>query len=204
MLTARRVSIVVILLLAYVCYRLLGSNASLATIGQVSFAAIGQLAPAMFGALVWKQANRQGVFAGLLIGALIWFYTLVMPLMARSFGWPMEALPGIQTLLYGTRLAFEVDPLTRGVVLSLAGNFLLFAWVSYYSRARVAEHWQAGRFIGHDLGNKPSSRSMLAVQVGDSAAAGQPLCWRRPRTPELYALCLPPGQRLRPQPDRQQ
>ncbi|HZX18109.1 MAG TPA: NahK/ErcS family hybrid sensor histidine kinase/response regulator [Pseudomonas sp.] len=166
MLTARRVSIVVILLLAYVCYRLLGSNASLATIGQVSFAAIGQLAPAMFGALVWKQANRQGVFAGLFFGALIWFYTLVMPLVARGLGWPADALPGVQTLLYGP-IGFQVDPLTRGVVLSLAGNFLLFAWVSYFSRTRVAEHWQAGRFIGHDLGNKPSNRSMLAVQVGD-------------------------------------
>ncbi|WP_339521919.1 hybrid sensor histidine kinase/response regulator [Pseudomonas sp. EA_35y_Pfl2_R111] len=166
MLSARRVSIVVILLLAYVCYRLLGSNASLATIGQVSFAAIGQLAPAMFGALVWKQANRQGVFAGLFVGALIWFYTLVMPLVARGLGWPTDALPGVQTLLYGP-IGFQVDPLTRGVVLSLAGNFLLFAWVSYFSRTRVAEHWQAGRFIGHDLGNKPSNRSMLAVQVGD-------------------------------------
>jgi Na+/proline symporter/signal transduction histidine kinase/CheY-like chemotaxis protein len=166
MLTARRVSIVVILLLAYVCYRLLGSNASLATIGQVSFAAIGQLAPAMFGALVWKQANRQGVFAGLLFGALIWFYTLIMPLMVGGLGWPLEALPGLQTLLYGP-IGVQVDPLTRGVMLSLTGNFLLFAWVSYYSRTRVAEHWQAGRFIGHDLGTKPSNRSMLAVQVGD-------------------------------------
>ncbi|WP_445939867.1 hybrid sensor histidine kinase/response regulator [Pseudomonas sp.] len=166
MLTARRVSIVLILLLAYVCYRLLGSNASLATIGQVSFAAIGQLAPAMFGALVWKQANRQGVFAGLFFGALIWFYTLVMPLVARGLGWPADALPGVHTLLYGP-IGLQVDALTRGVVLSLAGNFLLFAWVSYFSRTRVAEHWQAGRFIGHDLGNKPSNRSMLAVQVGD-------------------------------------
>lgn len=155
-----------ILLLAYVCYRLLGSNASLATIGQVSFAAIGQLAPAMFGALVWKQANRQGVFAGLFFGALIWFYTLVMPLVARGLGWPADALPGVHTLLYGP-IGFQVDALTLGVVLSLAGNFLLFAWVSYFSRTRVAEHWQAGRFIGHDLGNKPSNRSMLAVQVGD-------------------------------------
>jgi Na+/proline symporter/signal transduction histidine kinase/CheY-like chemotaxis protein len=166
MLTARRVSIVLILLLAYVCYRLLGSNASLATIGQVSFAAIGQLAPAMFGALVWKQANRQGVFAGLLFGALIWCYTLVMPLIARSLGWPADALPGLQTLLYGP-IGVHVDPLTRGVMLSLAGNFLLFAGVSYFSRTRMAEHWQAGRFIGHDLGTKPSSRSMLAVQVGE-------------------------------------
>jgi Na+/proline symporter/signal transduction histidine kinase len=166
MLTARRVSIVLILLLAYVCYRLIGSNTSLATIGQVSFAAIGQLAPAMFGALVWKQANRQGVFAGLLLGALIWLYTLIMPLVARGLAWPLESLPGLQTLLYG-QIGFEVDPLTRGVVMSLAGNFLLFVWVSYFTRARVAEHWQAERFIGHDLGSKPSSRGMLAVQVGD-------------------------------------
>jgi Na+/proline symporter/CheY-like chemotaxis protein len=166
MLSARRVSIVMILLLAYVCYRLLGSNASLATIGQVSFAAIGQLAPAMFGALVWKQANRQGVFAGLLLGALIWLYTLVIPLVARSLGWPLNALPGLETILYGP-IGIHVDPLTRGVVLSLAGNFLLFAWVSYFSRTRVTEHWQAGRFIGHDLGSRASNRSLLAVQLSD-------------------------------------
>lgn len=166
MLSARRISIVLILLLAYVCYRLLGEGASLATIGQVSFAAIGQLAPAMFGALVWKQANRQGVFAGLALGALIWFYTLVLPLAARGLGWPLVNFPGLSALLYGP-IGFPVDALTRGVVLSLAGNFLLFAWVSYFSRTRVAEHWQAGRFIGHDLGNKPNSRSLLAVRVDD-------------------------------------
>ncbi|SDG74445.1 Na+/proline symporter [Pseudomonas benzenivorans] len=166
MLTARRVSIVLILLLAYVCYRLLGSNASLATIGQVSFAAIGQLAPAMFGALVWKQANRRGVFAGLIVGSLIWFYSLVLPLVARSLGWSLESVPGLHGLLYAP-IGVEVDALTRGVVLSLAGNFTLFAWVSYFSRTRVSEHWQAGRFIGHDFGAKPSGRSLLAVQVND-------------------------------------
>ncbi|MDM8350098.1 PAS domain-containing hybrid sensor histidine kinase/response regulator [Pseudomonas sp. sp1636] len=166
MLTARRVSIVLILLLAYVCYRLLGSNASLATIGQVSFAAIAQLAPAMFGALIWKQANRRGVFAGLAVGSLLWFYSLVLPLVARSLGWPLESFPGLRGLLY-TPIGFEVDALTRGVVLSLAGNVTLFAWVSYFSRTRVSEHWQAGRFIGHDFGAKPSSRSLLAVQVND-------------------------------------
>ncbi|CAM5560966.1 histidine kinase OS=Stutzerimonas stutzeri OX=316 GN=CXK95_11920 PE=3 SV=1 [Stutzerimonas stutzeri] len=69
MLSVRRISIVAILLLAYVSYRLLGPNASLATIGQIAFAAITQLAPAMVGALYWKQANRRGVFAGLAAGA---------------------------------------------------------------------------------------------------------------------------------------
>lgn len=166
MLTVRRISIVVILLLAYVCYRLLGSNASLATIGQISFAAVAQLAPAMFGALLWKQANRRGVFAGLTAGALVWFYTLVLPVVARGLGWPLENFPGLHSLLYQP-IGLEVDPLTRGVVLSLASNFLLFAWVSYFSRTRVSEHWQAGRFIGQEFGSKPSSRSLLAVQVED-------------------------------------
>ncbi|AYC32208.1 sensor histidine kinase [Pseudomonas cavernae] len=166
MLTARRVSIVLILLLAYVSYRLLGSNASLATIGQISFAAVTQLAPAMFGALLWKQANRRGVFAGLAAGSLMWFYTLVLPLVARGLGWSLDSFPGLHALLYQP-IGWHVDPLTRGVVLSLACNFLLFGWVSYFSRTRVAEHWQAGRFIGQFAGSKPSNRSLLAVQVED-------------------------------------
>ena len=166
MLSARRISILLILLLAYVCYRLLGSNASLATIGQISFAAVGQLAPAMFGALLWKQANRRGVFAGLAAGALIWAYTLVLPVVARSLGASLESFPGLQTLLYFP-IGLDVDPLTRGVLLSLSGNVLLFALVSLFSRTRVSEHWQAGRFIGQEFDSKPSSRSLLAVQLKD-------------------------------------
>src|SRR5690606_22690751 len=100
MLSARRISIVLILLMAYVCYRLLGDSTSLATIGQVAFAAITQLAPAMFGALWWKRANRMGVFAGLTAGVLIWGYTMVLPLIAGGLGWSLQSFPGLQFLLY--------------------------------------------------------------------------------------------------------
>lgn len=93
MLSVRRVSIVVILLLAYVSYRLLGSTASLATIGQIAFAAVTQLAPAMLGALYWKQANRRGVFAGLAAGTFLWFYTLILPITALSLGWSLSSFP---------------------------------------------------------------------------------------------------------------
>ncbi|WP_137818432.1 PAS domain-containing hybrid sensor histidine kinase/response regulator [Pseudomonas sp. 2FG] len=166
MLTVRRVSIVAILLLAYVSYRLLGSTASLATIGQIAFAAITQLAPAMLGALYWKQANRRGVFAGLAAGALLWAYTLVLPLMARGLGWPLESFPGLAWLV-SNPLGLPIDPLTQGVLLSLTGNFLLFALVSLFSRTRVSEHWQASRFIGQEVSARPSGRPLLAVQVQD-------------------------------------
>ena len=53
MLNLRRSAILIILLLAYVVYRLIGSAGSLANTGQIAFAAIAQLAPAMFGARIW-------------------------------------------------------------------------------------------------------------------------------------------------------
>ncbi|MBD9675488.1 PAS-domain containing protein [Pseudomonas sp. PDM18] len=166
LLTVRRVSIALILLLAYVSYRLLGSTASLATIGQIAFAAIAQLGPAMIGALYWKQANRRGVFAGLAAGSLLWAYTLVLPVVAKGLGWPLQAFPGLAWLA-GRPFGLSIEPLTLGVLLSLIGNFALFGLVSVFSRTRVSEHWQASRFIGQEISQKLSSRSMLAVQLED-------------------------------------
>ena len=162
MLTARRLSIIIILLLSYISYRLLGTNTSLATIGQIAFAALTQLAPAMIGALIWKQANRQGVFAGLIAGSLLWAYTLVLPLIASSMSWPLAAFPGL-TWLANQPFGLPIDPLTLGVSLSLSGNFLLFILVSLFSRTRVSEHWQASRFIGQHVG----SRQTFTVQISD-------------------------------------
>ncbi|MGE9763948.1 PAS domain-containing hybrid sensor histidine kinase/response regulator [Pseudomonas sp. PDM20] len=166
LLTVRRVSIALILLLAYVSYRLLGSTASLATIGQIAFAAIAQLGPAMIGALYWKQANRRGVFAGLAAGSLLWAYTLVLPVVAKGLGWPLQTFPGLAWLA-GRPFGLSIEPLTLGVLLSLIGNFALFGLVSVFSRTRVSEHWQASRFIGQEISQKLSSRSMLAVQLED-------------------------------------
>lgn len=166
LLTVRRVSIALILLLAYVSYRLLGSTASLATIGQIAFAAIAQLGPAMIGALYWKQANRRGVFAGLAAGSLLWAYTLVLPVVAKGLGWPLHTFPGLAWLA-GRPFGLSIEPLTLGVLLSLIGNFALFGLVSVFSRTRVSEHWQASRFIGQEISQKLSSRSMLAVQLED-------------------------------------
>lgn len=166
MLSVRRVSILIILLMAYVCYRLLGSTASLATIGQIAFAAVAQLAPAMVGALYWKQANRRGVLAGLAAGAAIWGYTLVLPLIAQALDWPLSMFPGLAWLRNGPT-ALDLDPLTVGMVLSLAGNSTLFFWVSVMTRSRFSEHWQASRFVGQQINPQPGVRRLLAVQLED-------------------------------------
>src|SRR5690606_9207174 len=99
-------------------------------------------------------------------GCALWFYTLVLPLVAGGLRWSLDSFPLLAELLYSP-IGIEVDPLTRGVVLSLAGNWLLFGLVSWFSRTRVSEHWQAGRFIGLDTGVRPSGRNLLAGQVED-------------------------------------
>ena len=166
MLSARRISIVLILLMAYVFYRLLGSSVSLATIGLVAFAAITQLAPAMFGALMWSQANRLGVFAGLIAGFAVWAYTMVLPMAVGGLGWSINSFPGLSFLLYHP-FSFEMQPLTRGVLMSLSSNFALFFVVSYFTRTQVSEHWQAGRFVGQELDDSFSARSLLRVHLED-------------------------------------
>ncbi|SFP98448.1 Na+/proline symporter [Geopseudomonas sagittaria] len=166
LLSVRRIAIIALLLMAYVIYRLIGPSISLASIGQVAFAAITQLGPAMFGALYWKQANSRGVFAGLATGALLWCYTLLLPLLAGGLGWSLHLFPG-QQWLAGNPLGLPMDALTQGTLLSLTGNFLVFVLVSWFSRTRVSEHWQASRFVGQEASVRPSPRLLLAVQVQD-------------------------------------
>lgn len=166
MLSVRRISIIAVLMMAYVSYRLLGSTATLATIGQIAFAAVAQLAPAMIGALYWKQANRRGVLAGLMAGGLIWAYTLVLPLIAQALEWPLSTFPGLEWL-QNNPANLNIDPLTQGMVLSLAGNATLFFWVSVMTRSRFSEHWQASRFVGQQINPHPGVRRLLAVQVED-------------------------------------
>lgn len=171
LLNVRRTSILVILLLAYVVYRLIGSAGTLASIGQIAFGAIAQLAPAMFGALFWKQANRSGVFAGLLIGLVLWLYLLILPLVGAGMGWQLNGWPLLEAL-HERSLGLPVNSITLGSLIALACNFMAFVMVSVFSRTRVLEHWQAGRFVSQDSQAwvDGPSRALLRVTVEDLLA----------------------------------
>lgn len=75
----RRVSIVLVLLLAYSYYKLIVSDFSLISIGLISFLAVAQFAPSLFGAIFWKLGNRHGAVTGIVSGFVIWFLFLVLP-----------------------------------------------------------------------------------------------------------------------------
>ena len=79
----RRIAIFAILILAYLYYRSVG-EAQLAAIGLLSFAAVAQLAPAFFGGLIWRQGTARGAIGGLVVGILVWSYTLLLPNIADA------------------------------------------------------------------------------------------------------------------------
>lgn len=82
----RWVIVTAILLLSYGFAREFSGSYILVAIGLMSFAAILQFAPAVFGALVWKRANSVGVILGLVLGFLLWGYCLAVPAFIRQ-GW---------------------------------------------------------------------------------------------------------------------
>ncbi len=148
----RRTVIVVLLLLGWLYFRVAGDAYALVSIGLISFAAVAQFAPALFGGMYWKGGTRDGALAGLAAGALLWAYTLMLPSIAKS-GW-MDAgfvehgLFGLAALkpeaLFGLS---GMDNLTHALFWSLGVNAALYAGVSLARPPGAAEAGQALQFV---------------------------------------------------------
>ncbi|PYE85759.1 ATP-binding protein [Pseudoroseicyclus aestuarii] len=149
-LRARRLSILGVLLLGWLYYRVSGGGDALASIGLVAFAGVVQALPAMLGGLFWRGATRRGAAAGLTCGFALWVWTLLLPgfevLPARvmaegplGLGWLRpEALFGIA----------GIDPLLHAVLWSLGLNAALFILVSLVDFPGPVERLQGAQFVG--------------------------------------------------------
>lgn len=164
-LRTRRISVVAVMLLAYLVYLFLNSFSSLAALGFLCLAAIGQLAPAAFGGIIWKGGNRWGAAAGLIIGGLLWFYTLVLPSFAYlevvsqdllNYGpWGLSWLK--PTSLFGLP---GQGFFSHGVFWSLSLNLAAYILVSRLTPNRLIDRIQASAFVDN-LEIKPIKNSRL-------------------------------------------
>jgi Na+/proline symporter/signal transduction histidine kinase/ActR/RegA family two-component response regulator len=162
LLKVRRLAIFAILLLAYVYYRLAG-DAQLAAIGLLSFAAVAQLAPAFFGGLVWRRGTARGALAGMILGILVWTYTLLLPSFADAGLFPQAILTdgpaGLGFLRPQALFGLDLPPLVHGVVWSLAVNIVAYVGSSLAREPTSIEQVQADLFVPAKLAPiKPSFR----------------------------------------------
>lgn len=148
----RRISILVVLLLAYLYFKSVSLNYSLVSIGLISFTAIAQFAPSALIGMYWKRATRRGAIAGLSIGFLVWAYTLPFPTLAEIgvlpsnvvenglFGWSFlkpYALLGVSGM----------EPISHAAFWSLLLNTMTLIVVSLNTKQSPLEVTQADIFV---------------------------------------------------------
>lgn len=148
----RRVAIAMIVLLGYVYFRAAGEAYALVGIGLISFAAVAQFAPAMFGGMYWKQATRAGAVAGLSAGFLVWLYTLLLPSFAKSgwisSGFVEQGLFGLPWLKAQALFGLSgLDEISHCLWWSMLANLGAYIAVSLNSRPDAVEASQAERFV---------------------------------------------------------
>lgn len=158
-LNIRRVAIVALLLMAWVYYQAMDQSSGLAAMGLVSFAALAQLAPALFGAVLWRGGRARGALAGLSVGMAVWLVMLAAPQLAPGFGLNVPAMIGLS------------DPFAAGVFLSLALNLGVFVLVSKLGTPRLIDRVQARAFVDRLGPDWMEGRGGLAgASVGDLKA----------------------------------
>ena len=148
----RRVSIVVIMILALAYVRTLASNRELVSIGLVSFAAVTQFAPIVIGGLFWKRATRMGALVGLFFGFMIWAMTLTIPTLAEyglvSKSIITEGYWGVTFLKPYALFGLEgFDQISHSAFWSLFFNISAYILVSLYTKQSSEEITQADYFV---------------------------------------------------------
>jgi Na+/proline symporter/signal transduction histidine kinase len=175
LLSIRRWAIAGILLLGYVYFRAAGEAYALVGIGLISFAAVAQFAPAIFGAIYWKGGTKNGAIAGLLAGFAVWGYTLLLPSFAKS-GW--LSLHFIEEGLFGAGLlkpqqlfgVTGLDEISHSLFWSMLANIGAYVGVSLAGRPGVVETGQATLFVDvfrRTAGGEGSHVWRGSAQVGD-------------------------------------
>ncbi|HEU4514961.1 MAG TPA: sensor histidine kinase [Nocardioidaceae bacterium] len=173
-LLVRRVTIVGLLLMGFVYFRIATDALGLVQIGLISFAAVAQFAPAVLGGLYWKGATRGGAIAGLLAGIAMWGYTLLLPSFSDS-GWMRSSLPvdgpfGIEMLAPYALFGLEgLTPVGHAMLWSMLVNIGVMVGVSLFGSAGPVEHVQAAVFV--DAMRRPSGSPETPLVRG-SATVG--------------------------------
>lgn len=147
-LVIRRLSIGIVLVMAFIYSETIGRSLSLVSIGLVSFCGVAQFAPAMLGGIFWKNATKNGAIAGMLVGFLLWGYTLVLPALLGQSTFLTYGPFGIEWLRPQHLLYLKgIDPISHSFFWSILANTILFVIVSLNSKPSAQETYHAELFV---------------------------------------------------------
>ncbi len=152
LLNLKRAAILLVILLGYGSYRVIGPSAMLVDMGLIAFCGVMQLIPAILGALYWREATRAGALAGLGLGFFMWAYTLILPYLIQAGWFPPGILDqgpwGLSLLKPTAFLGLTgLDNLAHAFFWSLFFNVGAFVGVSLLTNPSPEEMEQGRRFV---------------------------------------------------------
>ncbi|MEO6687907.1 MAG: PAS domain-containing hybrid sensor histidine kinase/response regulator [Dokdonella sp.] len=184
----RRITIVALAMLAFVYYRNTTHAQNLAAIGLLSFTAVAQFAPAIVCGLYWRGASRIGVMTGLVVGFVVWLYTLLLPSLAVAEWLPttwIEQGPFAIAWLkpHALFLMSGWEPITHGAFWSLLANVGCCVFVSLRFRPGIEERLRASAFLDpYALRAAAGSEWRGRVRIADLVAIAERIVGERHAT----------------------
>jgi Na+/proline symporter len=169
LLAVRRAAIVLLLLLGWLYHRWIAQNDALASIGEISFAAVALFGPAIIAGLYWRGASRAGAITSLALGFSAWAWTLLVPTLIQAGLLPAtlaEAGPAGVTWLRPTALfGLDWQPLAHGLFWSLGLATLGLIAGSQIGRRALLERVQAASFVDAESVRPPGDSGSAVPQL---------------------------------------
>jgi PAS domain S-box-containing protein len=152
LLRVRWATVVLIITAGYWLEVIAGEHYSLVDMGIISFVAVLQFTPVMMGGIYWRRGNHIGALLGLCAGCLVWFYTLIIPLLAKSNILPLNILlqgPGGIGFLNPVQLfgITALEPISHSVVWTMLFNIGGYVLGSFLHEAGEQEKELSAQFI---------------------------------------------------------
>jgi len=151
LLNIRKVLVLFVILLGYGVF-ILASPDTLSSLGEVAFGAFAQLTPALIASFYWRRANLIGVYAGILVGFILWLSFSFLP----QFGF--YASPFVDGFLPGK---------TTATLVSLGANIAIMWTLSNISRQSVQERVQASLFLVRKLPDTLAVKEKRQVDIAE-------------------------------------
>jgi Na+/proline symporter/signal transduction histidine kinase len=137
---------------SYFYMEVVGEKNALLAMGMISFVASLQFVPIILGSLFWKDGSKTGAYAGLSLGAILWFYTLIIPSFIKS-GWLSENILkegafGVALLIPESQMGlYGLHPLSHAVFWTMLLNVGAYVTVSILYPPSESEQQIAEDFV---------------------------------------------------------
>ncbi|MES2664398.1 MAG: ATP-binding protein [Pseudomonadota bacterium] len=154
----KRLVLLIVIAVSFGVFLVLHNDVGLTELMLIAFVLSLQFIPGLMGTLYWSRATRRGFLSGLMLGVIIWAFSMLLPMLAR-----VDALP-----FGGFDLGFtpSVSNWQAPTFFSIFFNSVLFFIVSRLSQQSTEEKAAAESCCVTDL-RRPYQWTLETANVAD-------------------------------------